>query len=106
MLVAFPKSRVRIPQHCKSVSHPTVHLDGAHVEVHHVAGRGEGGQGQGRVRLLATVPRPEHGQARPLRLHSVIEQVWKYSTEVQIDNIVLLSGDVMLKLNSESCPQL
>ena len=83
----------------------TVHLDGAHVEVHHVAGRGEGGQGQGRVRLLP-VPRPEHGQARPLRLHSVIEQVWKYSTEVQIDNIVLLSGDVMLKLNSESCPQL
>ena len=84
----------------------TVHLDGAHVEVYHVAGRGEGGQGQGRVRLLATVPRSEHGQARPLHLHSVIEQVWKYSTEVQIDNIVLLSGDVMLKLNSESCPQL
>ena len=83
----------------------TVHLDGAHVEVHHVAWRGEGGQGQGRLRLLP-VPRPEHGQARPLRLHSVIEQVWKYSTEVQIDNIVLLSGDVMLKLNSESCPQL
>ena len=63
----------------------TVHLDGAHVEVHDVAGRGERGQGQGWVRLLAAVPRPEHGEARPLRLSSFIEQVWKYSTEVQID---------------------
>ena len=74
--------------HYKSMSYlenSTVHLDGAHVEVHDVAGRGERGQGQGRVRLLAAVPRPEHGEARPLRLSSFIEQVWKYSTEVQID---------------------